>query len=222
MNTQERQHYAVYTVELLLDTENQVRRTRTTYVQTQQEVSWAGWDEGRLRGFFVESAGLHLPEPLPPVAPETAGPAAEPEPFAKQKAGMARPGLKQLGTPMIQKVTLLSSSGEQAGNMLASGEAFDMRLDLDLGQMPISAGERLGYRVTVFAKPFGSRQRLLAGQNEGWLEPLESAQIAVQGNPLTPGEYLLDALVAIRPLSQADRPENQRMAYVEGILVYVR
>jgi predicted RecB family nuclease len=68
-----RQHYATFTLELLLDEENRARRTRVTYVQNKITETWAGWEQLRLTDFFVRSAGLHLPthesaileEPLP-------------------------------------------------------------------------------------------------------------------------------------------------------------
>jgi len=57
-------HYASYTVELLLDRNNQVRRTRIMHVQTQQETTWAGWNTDRLRGFLVDSGQLPAENPI--------------------------------------------------------------------------------------------------------------------------------------------------------------
>lgn len=53
-----RQHYATFTVELLLDETNEVRRTRVVHVQEGGQEVWAGWEDGRLVSFFVEHASL--------------------------------------------------------------------------------------------------------------------------------------------------------------------
>ena len=51
-------------VELLLDEQNEVRRTRVVHIQEQNgtgrgENTWAGWEGGNLLGYFVEHAALH-------------------------------------------------------------------------------------------------------------------------------------------------------------------
>lgn len=53
------QHYATFTVELLLDPSNNVRRTRVVHVQDEtHKETWAGWKDGRLVQFISEHAGL--------------------------------------------------------------------------------------------------------------------------------------------------------------------
>jgi hypothetical protein len=222
VNAHERQHYASYKLEFLLHKDNQVRRTYVLNVGTHADDSWAGWNEARLRDFFIKSAGMRLPEPAISLAPASAAPASQPEQVPQVQPNVAHPGLKRHGVPLIRKVSLLSPIGQASGNMVASSKPFGICLDLDLSQVlvPAGAGEILGYRATLFVKQFGSRQRLPAGQGEGSLSPLESAQITLQGNPLAPGDYRLEALVAFWPLSLADHPENHQVAYIEGILVH--
>jgi extracellular elastinolytic metalloproteinase len=57
-----RQHYATFTVELLLGEESEVRRTRVKHIQEGEQETWAGWEDGRLVSFFVEHASLRSPE----------------------------------------------------------------------------------------------------------------------------------------------------------------
>jgi len=59
----ERQHYATFTVELLLDEDSNVRRTRVRYIQEGAQDVWAGWEDGRLVRFFVEQAALRSQTP---------------------------------------------------------------------------------------------------------------------------------------------------------------
>lgn len=70
-----RQRYATFTVELLLDEGNLVRRTRVTHIQDGNEAIWAGWEDARLLSFFIEHAELRLAEPAPPLI-ETVKPVA--------------------------------------------------------------------------------------------------------------------------------------------------
>lgn len=60
-----RQHYATFTVELLLDERNGVRRTRVAHVQTGFEESWATWDQERLVDYFIKQADLKLSQSQP-------------------------------------------------------------------------------------------------------------------------------------------------------------
>ncbi len=57
-----RMRYATFTVELLLDQDNHVRRTRSVHVQSEQEESWAGWDCNRLTDFIGERSEMALPQ----------------------------------------------------------------------------------------------------------------------------------------------------------------
>lgn len=53
-----RQHYATFTIELLLDEHNDVRRTRAVHVQSGVKTTWAGWDQERVSAFLIEQSGL--------------------------------------------------------------------------------------------------------------------------------------------------------------------
>src|SRR5258706_4517817 len=69
-----RQHYATFTVELLLDEVNDVRRTRATHIQGGAEDAWAGWQAERLVDFFVRSAAVRSPQAEPAPAIVAAAP----------------------------------------------------------------------------------------------------------------------------------------------------
>ena len=97
------QHYATFTVELLLDDRNAVRRTRVAHVQGTSKDTWAGWQEERLIRFVAAHAGLQSqregPAPVATSAVESAAtatvasaslPAVSPAPAHHAPA----PGLK--------------------------------------------------------------------------------------------------------------------------------
>lgn len=58
-----RQRYAAFTVELLLDAKNKVRRTHVKHIQDGGEAVWADWHEADLLAFFVEHAQLRQQPP---------------------------------------------------------------------------------------------------------------------------------------------------------------
>lgn len=67
-----RQHYAMFTVKLLLNEDNEVRYTEVKHVGSDGKDNWAGWNEPSLVQFFAEHAELKLPPQLPSPQPEEA------------------------------------------------------------------------------------------------------------------------------------------------------
>src|SRR6266851_4917746 len=66
------QTYATFHVELLIDADNTVRRTKARHYQTDAEDSWPGWDEQHLIAVIRSKAALDTPaaRPTEPQAPE--------------------------------------------------------------------------------------------------------------------------------------------------------
>lgn len=60
-NPDDRQRYETFSVKLLVDEVNKVRRTNIVHVQKGMEQNWAGWNEQRLIAFVVEHAALSEP-----------------------------------------------------------------------------------------------------------------------------------------------------------------
>jgi predicted flap endonuclease-1-like 5' DNA nuclease len=67
----ERQRYATFKIEFLINEENQVRRTLIEHVQNDDKDKWAGWDENRILSFLQKEADLQLLTPEPAI-PEMA------------------------------------------------------------------------------------------------------------------------------------------------------
>jgi predicted flap endonuclease-1-like 5' DNA nuclease len=63
------QHYATFTVELLLDKANRVRRTRCAHVQSGDQETWPAWEAARLVTFVAEHASVRLSLPSASVSP---------------------------------------------------------------------------------------------------------------------------------------------------------
>jgi hypothetical protein len=56
-NPPERQRYATFHVELLIDSDGEVRRTKVRHYQTDSEDNWAGWDQEQLAAVIAGRAG---------------------------------------------------------------------------------------------------------------------------------------------------------------------
>ena len=65
-----RQHYASFTMQLLLDEANEVRRTRVTHIQSGQSGIWSGWYPAYLMDFVVQHAELRIETSEPAMPPD--------------------------------------------------------------------------------------------------------------------------------------------------------
>lgn len=78
------QHYATFTVKLLLNKDNSVRRTHITHVQQEEhKETWAGWQPKRVQSFIRQHAQIGGKQP--PAKAQTAA-AASTIPFGKAAA----------------------------------------------------------------------------------------------------------------------------------------
>jgi hypothetical protein len=213
-------HYASYTVELLLDRENQVRRTRAMHVQSSQEATWAGWDAGRLHDFLVDSGQLQTTSSQESLTVDEA-PVSKPAPSPTADLEPSRPALALKGATKIIDTRLVNQSGQSLGAIIPGDQPFEVQLLLDLSQVEVPKGERMGYDATIYLKKLGKSDQVVTGGKEGTLTAVKSAMIDVSSQPVAPGDYRLEALVALRPFSQPKRLKNQLMAMTESMLLHV-
>jgi hypothetical protein len=202
---EDRQHYAVFTVELLLDQENAVRRTRVMHIQTREENAWAGWDQDRLVRFFVEKEGLKIPQPTRVFA--RAGS------FASQTEPVDEALVGNLNLSDLQPV----SQGE-SGNMVWHNKPFELQLTLDLREVDKSAHRHIGYTVQVFAKRLGESTEREIGTASGKITPAGTVILKVGELQLPRGVYRLEALAT---LSSGKPGQTGPMAMVESSPVEV-
>jgi hypothetical protein len=116
------QRYASFHVELLLDVDDSVRRTKVHHHQSGTDEAWAGWDEGRLLALLREHIPIMAPRQPAEAAelPSSVAPAAtEPEPAARSGAqldGAFSSGDQPDGA---------FSSGDQPDGAFSSGDQPD-------------------------------------------------------------------------------------------------
>jgi len=197
---EERQHYAVFTVEFLLDQENAVRRTRVMHIQTREENVWAGWDQDRLVRFFAEKEGLKIPQPARAFAGASS--------FTTQAEPPDSALVGKFNLIELQPVSL----GE-SGNMVWHNKPFELQLTLDLKEVDLSRHKDIGYTVRVFAKRLGESSEHEIGTASGRSMPADTVILKVGELQLPRGVYRLEALAT---LTGGDPGEAGPMAMVES------
>lgn len=181
---EDRQHYAVFTVELLLDQENAVRRTRVMHIQTREENAWAGWDQDRLVRFFVEKEGLNIPQP--------AGAFASAGAYSTQGGPSASVLVGRFNLVGLQPI----SRGESE-TMVWHDRPFDLQLTLDLKEVDFPTQSEIGYTIRVFAKRLGGSFEHEIGTASGRITPADTVILKVGGLQLPRGVYRLEALATL-------------------------
>jgi hypothetical protein len=217
-----RLHYAVFTVELLLDEENNVRRTRVMHVQNQSEVTWAGWEEPKLVNFFIESAQLKIPQPRKSVKPDMPhDEAAEPVP-AETREPKPTPQIPAIrGKLHLDEMALMATGTGLSQRLIQSDQPFDVKLLLNLANVTISHDVPLNYAATIYAKRIGSGSNQVVGRAEGMFLPEDFISLAVEGIRLPHGTYRIEAFVKLTPTREMAAPSSGLMAMAEGGLLQI-
>jgi Helix-hairpin-helix domain len=202
-----RQHYATFMIELLLDEENRVRRTRAAHVQGGAEESWAGWRAPQLLAFFTQHAEIQAA----PAEPARATP--EPAPSIQDAYRGAAIYIRGLD------LTLVGEDGAQS--FLCDDQPFEVRLAIAFSEMTLAAGEPWFYDATIYAKSLGSHTRCVVGQAHGTLPGSDPALLRLAGARLARGIYRLEAIVSAKPAPGATGATDALTAFREGGLVHV-
>lgn len=223
-SSQPHQHYAVFTVELLLDETLNVRRTRILHVQSQLDQTWANWDGEGLLAFIQENAGLAT---LQSEAADEAGQpvlgSASAAAGATSGAAPAAPQPHNLSGDFRMQELQMDIYGEHLSPWMApAGEPFKIHLGLDLSQVENPAGQPLEYRATVYAKKIGALEKQVLGSARGMLSSKDPFGIDVGCQVMEKGAYRLEVLVALALKGEGAQPGGQIMALSEGKLLTVR
>ena len=216
-------HYASYTLELLIDHDNQVHSTRAMHVQTRQESRWAGWDTERLQSFLVDSGKLQiaLAQEAASTQEKQVSEIIASSSETSQSGETSSPETALQGIPEIVETRLMDQSGQPIGILIPGSTPFEVQLMLDLSQVKIPKGGQLSYDAIIYIKEMGKRGKEVAGRKEGTISADKSTSINVSSQPLNPGGYHLEALVALRQLSEPKSMKNQLTAMIESMPLHV-
>jgi hypothetical protein len=205
--TVNRQHYATFMVELLLDEENDVRRTRVAHVQGGAEDSWAGWRATQLLAFFTQSARIQLSQ-------------AEPAPSAQEIA----PDIASTGREVrahISGLELAPVGADGSQSFLRDGQPFEVQLALEFSAVVTAADEPGVYSATVYAKNLLDHSRHVISQVRDTLPQTDSTILRLAGAELRHGIYRLEAMVSVKQPAGETGAADDLALFWEGGLVQV-
>jgi hypothetical protein len=212
------QHYATFTVELLLDEDNSVRRTRVTYIQDEEEeAAWAGWTDVRLVGFFVRCAKLHVPVPEPSLLPKAVSPpATSPSAPTAMRPLCVKLNNGLSGVLRVSELVAVPLGSDVPQYNFSANEAFDVRLVLDLTEVKKSPSVSFEYTVTIWAKKLGIGARQIVGEARGTVTLADQVPCTVKAIINSQGAYRLEAIVTLAQQSQDSLPLPGLMAIQRG------
>jgi len=216
------QHYESFTVELLLDENNNVRRTRVLNVQSGAEDAWAGWERERLLNFVCESADLKLPMDKTTQIAESEQESRLPRPAQAVEPEPTLPTADIVGEMRIRDMVFKTSGSEGAQRFTRSNQPFKVQLMLDLTKLSLPRGIPIGYSVSIFARKFGSNlRRQVVGKSEGEFLSADNATLSIDDLSLPDGTYRIEAFIELNPPGQRHKPVSGLMAMTENMLLQV-
>lgn len=217
-------HYEIFTVEFLLDDDNQVRRTLIKDVQHQTPTSWAGWDAERLTSFFIEKAGLKIftlsqspVEALP--IPEATIQLSSTQTTKTQTS--ETPTLLVDGKLQLQKMAFIVADQKVSSRHIRSEQPFAIRLNLDLRNIHSSIDQPLDYSVVIFTKSLSAEPRQLLAEKVGKLKLVDYVDLEIPNLQLAAGAYHLEAFVKLMPSGATPAQLQDLMAMTESGIVHV-
>jgi hypothetical protein len=191
------QKYATFHVELLINADNTVRRTKTRHFQTDTEDSWPGWDDHRLIAVIRRKAALGAAAAEPP-PPGPSGPPAPP-PIHAEGPSPAEEGAR--------------------GTFRVAGEPTAVRLTFRVG--PRLGAGHVDFTAEVAARSLADGQCHPLAPAAGTAAAGRPVTLELAGPPLPPGVYRLEAMVIVygHRHEPGDRPLGRHHAL--GDLVHV-
>lgn len=190
------QHYATFGLELLLDRDNEVRRTRINHVQSGRRASWAGWEAARVSDFVVEVAGIGRAAAIAGVATESV-PDVPPE------------------TSRLHDLEIFPVGAAGAGRILHRDRPFDVRFGVTLSDSAeLEPAVPLTATLYVRSLDGGERQPLGQSAVPAFPGPERAMAIAVPDAALSPGLYRLEV-----DLAAEGRPHRRPAAHGGRVVV---
>jgi predicted flap endonuclease-1-like 5' DNA nuclease len=197
------QTYASFHIELLLDVDGSVRRTKVHHLQSGQDEAWPGWDEGRL----ITLLSGHIPLLAPRQPAQAPGPPSSATPTTDQQEAPAPSGSEMetaklpvsLPSAFLRIENLGLSREGQRSHHYAPGEPTTIGFTLRVTQASSQAAT-FDFTADVTARSeLGDNQRQLLGTAQGAVRAGEPLPVELAGPPLPRGLYRLEATVAIYP-----------------------
>jgi helix-hairpin-helix protein len=220
------QRYASFHIELLLDVDDSVRRTKVHHHQTDTDDAWPGWDEARLlallRGHIPPLAARQPADAAdqqssaePPIRPETAAPSrSQPETISPPVS---------LPSSCLHIEELGLTGDGLTTDIWTSGEPTSIRFAFRVSRTSArQAAGSLDFTADITARnKFGDNRRWPLGMVQGAIRTDEPFSVDLVGPPLPCGLYRLEANVLIYPANHRPDSEPLQGRRASGPLIQV-
>lgn len=201
------QTYASFHIELLLDVDGSVRRTKVHYYQSEKDEAWPGWDEGRLIALLSD----HIPRLAARQPAEAPGPPSSATPTTDQHEAAAPSGSEMetaelpvsLPSSFLRIENLGLTRQGQRSLRYAPDEPTTIGFTLHVTQAGTQAATFDFTADVTASSELGDNQRQLLGTAQGAVRAGEPLPVELAGSPLPRGLYRLEATVAIYPADHA-------------------
>jgi hypothetical protein len=179
------QHYATFRLELLLDKNQEVRRTRVNHVQSGQKASWAGWTVERLNDFVRENAAIA------PVANADAGEVAEIEADSPPQPA----AVTETDNLYLRNLTVAAAGSPEPRHIVYRGQPYHVRFGVTVNELADVGQVSTRTTTALYARPLGGEGRYRLGQSvktQSTGPEMAVAMSMVPGAELQPGAYRLE------------------------------
>jgi hypothetical protein len=220
------QHYASFHIELLLDVDGSVRRTKVHHHQSDKDEAWPGWDEGRL----IALLRGHIPILAPRQPAGAPGRPSSATPVMDQQETGAPSGseMDTAGPPVSLPSSVLRIENlglTRAGQRIhrhAPGEPTAIGFTLHVTGASTRQAATFDFTADVTASSeLGDSRRQLLGTVHGAVRPGEPLPVELAGLPLPRGLYRLEATVAVYPAGHAGGSKPLHSRRTTGAFVQV-
>src|SRR5260221_3998531 len=206
-------HPATFTIELLLDENNNVYTAHVLHVQSRREHSWSDWPKSELVDFLGQSAGVNVTS-VEPVLVTAEEPEHVPEVVAESMPLTAKPRLA--GTLHLRDMKVLTAGSSEPRRLLPHNQPFDVRLTLDLSEITVPGNTPLNYKASIYRKSRSDPSGQIIGETEGTIKRADNVIIDVEGNLLVVGSYRLAATVILALPGTKPTPKPDCIAVIDG------
>jgi len=203
----DRQHVESFFVELLIDDESSIRRTRVTEVRSGEKAHWAGWDSDRLFNWIAVQTGIplnnisaHKPMKVP----------------VKEQ-----PAPQISGTIRTIQMTLTEKESNKIRRFYVAGQPLELHMTLDLGDTNIQPGAMLEYAVVVDGCQLETGRHFRLGEIQGQQPAGEQMGFSIPIKEIKEGTYSLGMFTRLYPIESAQPERDELKAMSEGGLVHI-
>ena len=230
-NPRDNQRYATFHVDLLIDSDGGVRRTKVRHYQTDREDTWAGWDQKQLIAVITDRAGLSAIEgtldrsaaPAGPVEADLLLPTGGPRTLRKQPTRPETAPSRQ-PSPLPPHIHVdgphLTGTGPHR-NFRREDQPFQVLVTIRAETAGTARPDDLDITVEVEARPVDSGTQRLLGIARKIISVDRPSELELTASPLPPGLHALHAVITLYRHNHEDGDEPLYRRRHAGELVYV-